>query len=337
MLLKKIAYCIFVLAVLLIFPFEVMAGPVEVVFELNLKAPENSKDVRIWIPYPVSDENQNVSHVKIEGNYTSSGVQKEKAFGNSILYAEWKNPGRERILTYTFTVERKEVVRKQHFPQRETALDRKLFEPYLVPTSLGPTSGKVKKLAETITEKETTILAKSRAIYDWIVDNMYRDPNIKGCGFGRVEQLLISLGGKCGDISSVYVALARSAGIPSREIFGIRIPMGKEGDMTKSQHCWAEFYVPGYGWVPVDPADVRKAMLEKKLQLGQEKEVREYYFGAVDKQRIAYGTGRDLILDPPQKGEPLNYFMYPYAEVDGKTIDDLFGFDLGYTITFKEL
>lgn len=336
MFLKRITHFIFVLALLLILPFEVVAGPVEVIFKLNLKAPENSKDVCIWIPYPVTDENQNVSHVKIDGNYTSSGVQKEKAFGNSILYAEWKNPGKERILTYTFTVERKEVVKKD-FPQREAELNRKLFEPYLASTSLGPTGGKVKMLAETITEKETTILGKSRAIYDWIVDNMYRDPNVKGCGFGRVEQLLISLGGKCGDISSVYVALARSVGIPSREIFGIRIPKSQEGEMTKSQHCWAEFYLTGYGWVPVDPADVRKAMLEKKLQLGQEKEIREYYFGAIDKQRIAYGTGRDLILEPQQKGEPLNYFMYPYAEVDGKVIDDLFGFDLGYTITFKEL
>ena len=166
---------------------------------------------------------------------------------------------------------------------------------------------------------------------------MYRDPNIKGCGFGRVEQLLVSLGGKCGDISSVYVALARSAGIPAREIFGIRLPKGKEGEMTKAQHCWAEFYLSGYGWVPVDPADVRKAMLEKKLKLGEEKEIREYYFGAVDKQRIAYGMGRDLVLDPPQKGGPLNYFMYPYAETDGEALDDLFGFDIGYTITYKEL
>jgi transglutaminase-like putative cysteine protease len=133
------------------------------------------------------------------------------------------------------------------------------------------------------------------------------------------------------------VALARSVGVPSREIFGIRIPNGKEGDMTKAQHCWAEFFLPGYGWVPIDPSDVRKIMLEKKLNLGEEKVFREYYFGAVDESRISYGIGRDLILNPPQKNGKLNYFMYPYAEADGKALDDLFGFNLGYTITFKEL
>jgi hypothetical protein len=89
--------------------------------------------------------------------------------------------------------------------------------------------------------------------------------------------------------------------------------------------------------VPVDAADVRKIMLEKNLRLGEERESREYYFGAVDESRIAYGMGRDLILAPPQKDGRLNYFMYPYAEADGKALDDLFGFDLGYTITFREI
>ena len=179
---------------------------------------------------------------------------------------------------------------------------------------------------------------KAFAIYDWIVENMFRDPNTKGCGLGEVDTLVRTLGGKCGDIHSVYVALARSAGLPAREVFGIRIPSGKEGDMTKAQHCWVEWYSPGYGWVVADPADVRKAILEKKITLEQAKPLREYFFGAVDESRIAIGTGRDLILNPPRSGEPLNYFMYPYAEADGKPLnEDLYGFNIGYTIRFKEL
>ncbi len=308
----------------------------EVVFKINLKAPENSREVRLWIPHPVSDENQTIEDIRIDGNYSSHGIFKEKEFGNSILYAEWNSRTKDRVLTYTFKVRRKEVARKD-FPKNEIALSEKDYAKNLMPTSLSPTSGKVKETAEKIVKGKKDILAKSRAIYDWIVDNMYRDPQIKGCGTGEVEKLLGSLGGKCGDIHSVYVALARSVGVPSREVFGIRIPGGKGGDMTKAQHCWAEFYLPGYGWVPVDAADVRKIMLEKNLNLGEEKEFREYYFGAVDESRIAYGMGRDLILAPPQKDGKLNYFMYPYAEADGKALDDLFGFNLGYTITFKEL
>ncbi|MDI7259401.1 MAG: transglutaminase domain-containing protein [Thermodesulfobacteriota bacterium] len=308
----------------------------EVTLKINLRAPEDSKDVRLWIPYPVSDENQTVEDVRIDGNFSSHGVYKEKEFGNSILYAEWKNPVRDRSLTYIFKVKRREVV-KRDFPKDETFVNKKEFERYLMATSLSPIGGKVKEIAENITKGKKTTLAKARAIYDWIVDNMYRDPQIKGCGIGDVERLLESLGGKCGDIHSVYVALARSVGVPAREIFGIRIPKGKEGDMTKAQHCWAEFYLPGYGWVPVDPSDVRKIMLEKKLNLGEERDYREYYFGAVDENRIAYGMGRNLILNPPQRDGNLNYFMYPYAEADGKALDDLFGFNLGYTITFKEL
>jgi transglutaminase-like putative cysteine protease len=315
---------------------EAMAKQAEVTFKINLKAPENVKDVRLWIPYPVSDENQIVEDVRIDGNYSSHGVYKEKEFGNSVLYAEWKNSTKERTLTYTFKVRRKEVVRRD-FPKDEPPLSQEEFTKYLIATSLSPTGGRVKEVAEKITKGKKTTLAKARAIYDWIVDNMYRDPQIKGCGMGEVEKLLESLGGKCGDIHSVYVALARSVGVPSREIFGIRIPNGKEGDMTKAQHCWAEFFLPGYGWVPIDPSDVRKIMLEKNLRLGEEKEYREYYFGAWDENRIFYGIGRDLILNPPQKDGRLNYFMYPYAEADGKALDDLFGFNLGYTITFKEL
>lgn len=308
----------------------------EVAFKINLNAPAGSKNVRVWIPYPVSDKNQAVEDVKYNGNYTNVGVYREEEYGNALLYAEWSAPVSERVLTYTFKVTRKEAVVRE-FPVDAAPFSQEEFKKYLKGTSLGPVAGKVKETAERITRGKRTVLEKSRAIYDWIVNNMSRDPNVKGCGLGEVERLLESLGGKCADLHSVYVALARSVGVPSREVFGIRIPPGKEGDMTKSQHCWAEFYLPGYGWVPVDPADVRKYMLENKVSDPKDiKEVVEYFFGAVNESRIAYGTGRDVTLNPPQKDGKLNYFMYPYAEADGKAIDDLFGFNLGYTIKFKE-
>ena len=308
----------------------------EIAFRINLNPPSDAKDVRLWIPYPVSDKNQTIEDEKFNGNYTNAAAYKEKEYGNTALYAEWSGPMNERVLIYSYKVKRKEVVMKE-FPESEPPLSKKELKENLRATSLGPVTGKVKETAERITKGKKTVLEKSRAIYDWIVKNMYRDPNIKGCGLGEVERLIEALGGKCGDIHSVYVALARSVGVPAREVFGIRLPKGKEGEMTKSQHCWAEFYLPGYGWVPVDPADVRKAMLEKGCKEPEEiKDIVEYYFGAVDESRIAYGMGRDLTLNPRQKGGKLNYFMYPYAEADGKVLDDLFGFNLGYTISFKE-
>lgn len=309
----------------------------EVKYSVNLNAPAEAKHVRLWIPYPMSDENQEVSDVVIAGNSTAWGVYKEGAFGNAALYAEWKNTKGPRTLAYTFKILRRERVTRDT-PAVELPFSKSEFRKELAAPRLANLEGPVKELTEKIAADKTTNRDKAFEIYNWTVENMFRDPNTKGCGLGEVDTLIRTLGGKCADIHSVYTALARAVGVPSRELFGIRIPSGKEGDMTKAQHCWEEWYSPGYGWVVVDPADVRKAILEKKITLEQAKPLREYYFGAVDESRIAFGTGRDLILNPPQVGEPLNYFMYPYAEADGKPLnEDLYGFNLGYKITFREI
>ena len=309
----------------------------EVSYSVNLNAPADAKVVRLWIPYPMSNVTQEVTDVVVKGNQTATGVYRESAFGNAALYAEWKDTKAPRILTYTFKVHRKERVTKD-FPKMELPFSKAEYQKELAPTRLANLQGPEKDLAEKITRGKTTNHEKASAIYDWIVENMHRDPNTKGCGIGDVDTLTRTLGGKCGDISSVYVAIARASGVPAREVFGIRIPSGKEGEMTKAQHCWAEWYSPGYGWVVVDPADVRKAILVRKITLEQVTPLRIYLFGAVDENRITFGTGRDLVLNPHQSGEPLNYFMYPYAEADGKTLnEDLYGFNIGYTIRFKEL
>ncbi|MCP3955454.1 MAG: transglutaminase domain-containing protein, partial [Desulfobacterales bacterium] len=205
------------------------------------------------------------------------------------------------------------------------------------PTRLGPIDGEIKVLAEKITAGETTVLGKAKAIYDWTCDNTYRDPKVRGCGFGDVYRLLQEPGGKCADISSIYVALARAAGVPTREVFGIR--QGRTtaaADITKWQHCWAEFYLPGYGWVPVDPADVTKMMFKEGLTLDDPKTeyYRDYFWGGVDPYRIKLGEGRDLVLNPVHAGEAVNYLMYPFAQISTKTLDWLVPETFTYQITY---
>lgn len=308
-----------------------------VTFQVSLNAPADAKNVKLWVPYPMSDKNQDITVVSVNGNYVGMGVYREPKDGASALYAEWNAPAKDRTLTYTFTIKRKEAVARD-FPKNELPLPAEELKQSLDNSHLGDSEKRVKEIAAEITKGKKTILEKSRAVYDWVVDNMRRDPNVKGCGTSDIERLLNEKAGKCADIHSVYIALCRAAGVPARDVFGIRMPKDKEGDITKFQHCWAEFYLPGYGWVVVDPADVLKFKLEKNPSPEELKAKREYFFGAVDESRIALNSGEHIMLNPPQSGGPFLYFMYPYAEVDGKPLnEDLFGFNIGYKITFKEI
>lgn len=308
-----------------------------VTVEVDLSAQEAGKEARLWLPYAVADVEQQVSDVKVSGDYATSAVYTDRTYGTPILYARWDKNAPSRKLVYSFSVEREEQVRR-NLPTREGAWNPADYRQYLAPTSLGPTDGEVKKLAEQITRGKQTVLDKARAIYDWTCENTYRDPDTKGCGKGDVCALLKKPGGKCTDISSVYVALARAAGVPAREIFGIRLGKKAEEDITGWQHCWAEFFLPGYGWVPVDPADVRKAMLVEKLKPEdtRTRELRDYFWGAVDQYRIKIAVGRDVVLNPPQAGAPLNTFGYPYGEIGGRVVDWLEPKTFSYRITYRE-
>ena len=163
---------------------------------------------------------------------------------------------------------------------------------------------------------------------------MNRNEDVKGCGEGDVCALLdTTMSGKCTDINSMFVALCRASGIPAREHFGIRI---NAEDITKNQHCWAEFYLKGTGWVSADPADVLKAVLKNNWTKEQEetKEKQEYYWGNLDAERIILSDGRDLKLNPAQAGEALNDFGYPYAEIDGQKLDNYTPDQFVYTYSF---
>ncbi|NTW88413.1 MAG: transglutaminase family protein [Desulfobulbaceae bacterium] len=308
-----------------------------VTLTVDLSAQASGQDAKLWIPYPVSDAHQVISDIKVTGDFTSSGVYTDRSYGTPILYAEWPKDMKSRTLTFSFSVLRQEI-RQTDFPTIEPAWNPADYAEYLQPTSLGPLDGEVKKLADSIVAQKKSVLEKARAIYDWTVDNMYRDPETLGCGTGDVCLLLKKPGGKCTDISSVYIALCRAAGVPAREIFSVRLGKKAEEDTTTWQHCWAEFFLPGYGWVTADPADVRKAMLTEKIDLEhpKTKEYREFFWGGIDPYRVVIAKGRDVVLNPAQSGQPLNTFGYPYAEVGGKALDFYNPKGFVYSYLFKE-
>ena len=308
-----------------------------VTLEVDLSSQSAGKEARLWVPYPLSDGHQQISEVKVSGDYRASGVYADRANGTPILYAEWPKDATSRKLNLSFRVTRKEIAQRT-LPASEPAWNPGDYAEYLKPTSLGPIDGEVQKLSTQIVLGKGTNQAKARAIYDWVVENMYRDPNTKGCGKGDVCELLKKPGGKCTDISSVFIALCRAAGVPAREVFGIRLGKKAEEDITGHQHCWAEFFVPGFGWVTADPADVRKAMLVEKLELASPKtaEYRAYFWGGIDPYRVVIAHGRDLQLEPPQAGKPLNTFGYPYAEIGGEALDFYNPKEFRYRYSFRE-
>ena len=223
---------------------------------------------------------------------------------------------------------------------------------YLRATRLLPTDGIVKETAIEITRKAGTDLDKARAIYEWIVENTYRNPKTRGCGLGNIRFMLESrdLGGKCADLNALYVGLARSAGLPARDAYGIRIARSEMGykslgassdNVTKAQHCRAEVYLSEYGWVPVDPADVRKVMLEEPPgNRSQDDEMvrkaRARLFGSWEMNWMAYNFAHDVAL-PGSSGPTVAFLMYPQAETAGGRLDSLDPDNFKYEITSKEI
>ena len=310
----------------------------EVQVRVDLSRHPRASQVRLWLPYPTSTPYQLVDDIRVRTNGQDWAVYTDQKYQTSILYTHWPTGAGSRTLELTFRVTRQEV-RRRDFPAREAAWDPRDYALWLAPTSLGPIDGQVKELADTITKGKKTVLARAKTIYDWTCENTWRDHKTIGCGKGKVCALLKRPGGKCTDIHSLFVALCRAAGVPAREVFGVRLGKKDVQDVTTWQHCWAEFYLPGYGWVPVDPADVRKAMLKKHLELGdaETKRLRDYYWGGWDAYRVRLALGRDLILNPRQQGTPLNTFGYPYAEVDGRPLNFYCPRDFSYTIVTRSL
>jgi len=240
-------------------------------------------------------------------------VYTEPRFGNPALYVSIDDPGSNPVaITLKFKVRRSEYLRKDFSKVKQVvagALDPAVGE-FLNPDKLVPIDGRIKQLSAEVTKGKKTDLEKARAIYDYTLANMKYDKSGEGWGRGDIFFACDAKRGNCTDFHALFIGLARAAGIPARFSIGFPLP-DKRGEADISgYHCWAEFYLKGYGWVPIDASEAWKHQ-EKK----------DYFFGGQDENRVQLSTGRDLMLRPRQQSGPLNYFVYPHAEADGKSID----------------
>jgi transglutaminase-like putative cysteine protease len=297
--------------------------------------------VRLWVPVPQDAlDYQRVVDLGWRSPVPAS-VLWEGTSRAPIVSVEWLEPTSGREVELTARVMTRD--RSGFYPDAT----REELSEYLRPSPSSPTDGIVLKKAREIVGARVAPLDKARAIYDWVVDNTFRRPDTRGCGLGNVAFMLESgdLGGKCADINSLCVALARAAGLPARDFFGIRVAdskvsksLGKSGDITKAQHCRAEVFIEGKGWFPVDPADVRKVVLEEQVSLDSDsvKALRERLFGSWEMNWVGFNHARDFTL-PGQRDGPIGFLMYPYAETPDGSLDSLDPTNFAYTISSKEI
>jgi hypothetical protein len=278
-------------------------------YAFTVKNVATGEKLRVWIPAAHSDNAQEVKVLSATGDLPLKKTH-EARYGNEMYYAESskaKQPEFHFEVVY-------DVVRHEHLTLgtysphlSDVSLAEKDRKLDLAPDALVPITGLPAELAVKVTEGKTVPLDKARAIYDYVFTTMRYDKTGTGWGRGDVLYACDAKKGNCTDFHSLFIAMARSQSIPARFEIGFPLPPDKHAADIAGYHCWADFFDPAHGWVPVDISEAWK-----------HQEKRDYFFGAHDANRVQFTMGRDLVLNPRQAGKPLNYFVYPYVELAGK-------------------
>ena len=308
---------------------------------------------QVWLPLPSVDEADWIRPMGNlwQGNAAGTQELRDPVYGAHMLAARWEAGTAKPQLEVVSRFATRDRAVNFSRPGNVAPLDPATRSLYTQSTQLLPTDGIVRQTALDITRGAGNDLEKARAIYEWIVDRTQRNPKTRGCGLGDIRFMLETgdLTGKCADLNALYVGLARAAGLPARDVYGIRVAdsrfgyksLGKSGDISKAQHCRAEVWLTDFGWVPVDPADVRKVMLEEppgNLTLADTKvaAARKQLFGAWEMNWLAYNFAHDLAL-PDSSGPAIPFLMYPQGEAAGKRLDSLDPAAFGYRLTAREI
>ena len=264
--------------------------------------------VEAWVPLPRDDSLQQVSDLKTDTPAHVRIVEQSK-FHNRLAYIDAEAPLAASIpVTVSFVVTRHEeapsmIIAARSLPEPTDGA----FADFLGPDRMVPLGGRIAAVSTNLEEAGATPLEQARVIYQYVTEVMKYDKSGQGWGRGDAIYACDVRRGNCTDFHSLFIALARARGIPARFTIGFPLGNAKSGTIP-GYHCWAEFYSGGE-WVPIDASEAWK-----------HPERHDYYFGRLDADRVAFTMGRDLVLDPHQDGEPVNFLVYPYVEVDGAAL-----------------
>lgn len=267
--------------------------------------------VQLFIPLAVVSEQQQLVAEKIVASIDGT-IETEDKYGNRYWHGTLeRSKGEPIVVTITSTVKRyASVVASPDVSGRITEQEKITMAKYLGANAkvvvdhpvLEPILAEIRQHAAS---DDPAVVA--RAIYDWVVNNLEYKKVGTGWGNGDTFWACSERYGNCTDFHALFISLARSNNIPARFEIGFPVPNDRDSGKIGGYHCWVEFYLPTIGWFPIDASEAFKHP-EKK----------EYYYGTHPEDRIHFSTGRDLKLGNSHKDQPLNYFVYPYIEVNGK-------------------
>ncbi len=303
------------------------SGPrsMKTVFTCKVMPPaEKAKNLNLWIPLPSDSDLQKIENVTLEG-VEKWKITQEPKFGNRMVFIHFDSSQTTQPVVLKYTVTRKEMrVLSDPPPAKVIKLSNSESRKFLDAEKSLPVGGRFMTISNDVTRGKHSTLDKAHAIYEHVVGNMkydYKNESPK-LGEGDAEFVCDAKLGDCTDIHSYLISLARSQGIPSLHEYGFGVsgipvasPLPEEAKIT-SYHCYPCLYQETYGWVPTDASDGIRWLDKGRADL------KNYQFGnlALERNAVAISHGRNLILSPAQQGEPVNKFIYPYAEEDGKPI-----------------
>ncbi len=283
--------------------------------KVEVPAESDAAHLDLWIAAPKLDDNQSLIDVKTDEVKVGTLTRRvEPVNQNAFLHLDVDAPRGTIECGIAWTLERHEILASRFRQTAPRALnDQELasLAAELGPNERVPVTGRLKVRADGLARGEQNPINVARAVYDDVLRTM--EFRTIGAGWGLGDSLWAADAGfgDAMDFHSLFTSLTRARGIPTRFTCGLLLPSGptSEDQEITGNHSWAEFYVADLGWIPVDVAQARK-----------NPDSRQYYFGNVSEDRVAFTTGRDIPLTPPSKSERHNFFLNPYGELDGKPI-----------------